>query len=303
VTAFIKISFSEPSPPKSTLLLLLHNGINNPPCLVISDSLLALHQKHQEQGILLSLPNKIPSSQVQFPYTLSTRRRGSSTPVYRTDLCVYCREGKTDYYARKRLITQAKNRYATPKYRLVVRFTNTTVVRPPLPNLALSGEKRRLMIQICQIIHSKLQGDIVFASAYSSELPKYGIKHGLKNWAAAYATGLLVARRALTKIGLADKYDGVKEPDGSHTMTEEIQDAGRPFKVFLDVGLRKTSTGSRVFGAMKGASDGGLYIPHSENRFPGYDSESKALDADTLKKYIYGGHVGEVNQPLVFVFG
>jgi ribosomal protein L18 len=139
-----------------------------------------------------------------------------------------------------------------------------------------------------------LQGDIVFASAYSSELPKYGIKHGLKNWAAAYATGLLVARRALTKIGLAEKYEGVKEPDGSHTMTEEIEDAGRPFKVFLDVGLRKTSTGSRVFGAMKGASDGGLYIPHSENRFPGYDSESKALDADTLKKYIYGGHIGEV---------
>jgi len=183
------------------------------------------------------------------------------------------REGKTDYYARKRLITQAKNRYATPKYRLVVRFTNTTV--------------------ICQIIHSKLQGDIVFASAYSSELPKYGIKHGLKNWAAAYATGLLVARRALSKIGLADKYEGVVEPDGSHTMTEEVDDAGRPFKVFLDVGLRKTSTGSRVFGALKGASDGGLYIPHSENRFPGYDSESKSLDADTLRKYIYGGHVGE----------
>ena len=148
-----------------------------------------------------------------------------------------------------------------------------------------------------------MQGDIVFASAYSSELPKYGIKHGLENWAAAYATGLLVARRALTKIGLAEKYEGVKEPDGNHTMTEEIEDAGRPFKVFLDVGLRKTSTGSRVFGAMKGASDGGLYIPHSENRFPGYDSESKALDADTLKKYIYGGHVGEVYQPLVFVFG
>jgi Ribosomal large subunit proteins 60S L5, and 50S L18 len=40
-----------------------------------------------------------------------------------------CREGKTDYYARKRLITQAKNKYAAPKYRLVVRFTNTTVVR------------------------------------------------------------------------------------------------------------------------------------------------------------------------------
>ena len=134
----------------------------------------------------------------------------------------------------------------------------------------------------------------MFAAAYSSELPRYGIKHGLKNWAAAYATGLLVARRALTKIGLADKYEGVTEPDGSYSTTEEIPDAGRPFKVFLDVGLRKTSTGSRVFGALKGASDGGLFIPHSDNRFPGYDAESKSLDADTLRKYIYGGHIGEV---------
>ena len=34
------------------------------------------------------------------------------------------REGKTDYYARKRLCVQDKNKYNTPKYRLVVRITN-----------------------------------------------------------------------------------------------------------------------------------------------------------------------------------
>jgi len=83
-------------------------------------------------------------------------------------------------------------------------------------------------------------------------------------------------------------------------LTEEGEDGPRPFKVFLDVGLRKTSTGSRVFGALKGASDGGLYIPHSDKRFPGYDSEAKSLDADTLKKYIYGGHVGEVPSSPLF---
>merc|ERR1711939_274103 len=33
---------------------------------------------------------------------------------------------------------------------------------------------------------------------------------------------------------------------------------------------------------MKGASDGGIYIPHSDKRFPGYDIETKELDADTL---------------------
>ena len=49
---------------------------------------------------------------------------------------------------------------------------------------------------------------------------------------------------------------------------------------------------------MKGASDGGILIPHSENRFPGYDMESKELDAETLKKYIFGGHVAEYMETL-----
>ncbi|KIJ56614.1 hypothetical protein M422DRAFT_62577 [Sphaerobolus stellatus SS14] len=190
------------------------------------------------------------------------------------------REGKTDYYARKRLIIQAKNKYNAPKYRLVVRFTNKQI--------------------ICQIIYARIQGDFVLCAATSKELPRYGIKHGLTNWTAAYATGLLVARRALTKLGISDKYEGVAEPDGTLTLTEALDDdeAPRPFKCFLDVGLRKTSTGARVFGALKGASDGGIYIPHNEKRFPGYDAESKELDAEVLKKYIYGGHVAEYMESL-----
>lgn len=49
---------------------------------------------------------------------------------------------------------------------------------------------------------------------------------------------------------------------------------------------------------MKGASDGGIFIPHSEKRFPGYDPESKELDAEILKKYIFGGHVAEYMESL-----
>jgi len=191
------------------------------------------------------------------------------------------REGKTDYYARKRLITQAKNKYNAPKYRLVVRFTNRDIV--------------------CQIITSELNGDKVFCSAYAHELKAYGIKHGLTNWSAAYATGLLIARRALKKLGLDETFAGVEEPDGEYQVTEAAEVDGeerRPFKCFLDVGLTRTSTGARVFGAMKGASDGGLYIPHSENRFPGYDVETKELDAETLRKYIFGGHVSEYMETL-----
>jgi len=187
------------------------------------------------------------------------------------------REGKTDYYARKRLITQAKNKYNSPKYRLIVRFTNTDV--------------------ICQIVYAKIQGDYVLASAYAHELPRYGVKVGLNNWAATYCTGLLVARRVLTKLNLAEKYQGVETPNGEFFEIEAIDGEARPFKAFLDVGLKRTTTGAKVFAAMKGAVDGGIYVPHSEKRFPGYDSET-GLNAEILRSYIYGGHIANYMREL-----
>ena len=93
----------------------------------------------------------------------------------------------------------------------------------------------------------------------------------------------------------------MEEPDGEYKLTEAAEVDGeerRPFKCFLDVGLARTSTGARVFGAMKGASDGGILVPHSESRFPGYDIETKELDAETLRKYIFGGHVAEYMETL-----
>ncbi|CAN0212894.1 unnamed protein product, partial [Ectocarpus sp. 13 AM-2016] len=90
------------------------------------------------------------------------------------------REGKTDYRARKRLICQDKNKYNSPKYRLVVRFTNKFV--------------------LAQIIYATIQGDVCMCQASSTELPRYGCKVGLKNYAAAYCTGLLVARRLLRQL-------------------------------------------------------------------------------------------------------
>merc|ERR1712167_258475 len=126
------------------------------------------------------------------------------------------REGKTDYYARKRLVTNDKNKFGTPKYRFVVRFTNKDI--------------------ICQVISSKIKGDVCHAAAYAHELPRYGLSVGLTNYSAAYCVGLLCARRLLTKYGLADNFD---------------------------VGLKRTTLGSKIFSAMKGAFDGGLEIPHS----------------------------------------
>jgi len=183
------------------------------------------------------------------------------------------REGKTDYYARKRLIIQDKNKYNSPKYRLVVRFTNKDIV--------------------AQIIYAKLTGDIVLAAAYSHELPKYGMPVGLTNYAAAYATGLLLARRVLTKLNLADKYKGNSTVNGEDYNVEPVADGPKPFYALLDVGLARTTTGSKIFAVLKGATDGGVEIPHSESRFVGYDKEASKLKAETLRKYIFGGHIKE----------
>jgi len=54
------------------------------------------------------------------------------------------REGKTDYYARKRLISQDKRKYNSPKYRMVVRFTNRYVGGRGEGEGAAAAERERL---------------------------------------------------------------------------------------------------------------------------------------------------------------
>merc|ERR1712039_466292 len=79
--------------------------------------------------------------------------------------------------------------------------------------------------------------------------------------------------------------------DGSMFCVEDQDGGPGAFRACLDVGLARTSTGAKVFAAMKGAVDAGLDIPHSEKRFPGYDAESKELNADVHRAHIFGGHV------------
>ena len=70
-----------------------------------------------------------------------------------------------------------------------------------------------------------------------------------------------------------------------------------------------TTTGNRVFGAMKGAVDGGVFIPHNTKRFPGYHFEAEEaatgkrgkviekaktkgkFEAKELREHIFGLHV------------
>jgi len=175
------------------------------------------------------------------------------------------RECRTDYYARKRLIIQDKNKYNTPKFRMVFRRTNRDI--------------------IMQIVAADMNHDRVLASAYSHELPAYGLKVGLTNYAAAYCTGLLLARRINTALKL--DYEGVEEVTGEHYNVESdfSDQEKKPFKALLDVGLARTTTGSRIFGGLKGAVDGGVNVPHNDKRFPGSGDPAKT------REYIFGAHV------------
>merc|ERR1719454_1402436 len=102
-------------------------------------------------------------------------------------------------------------------------------------------------------------------------------------------------------------FDGVKKADGEH-FEVEAEDR-RPFKAYLDIGLVRATTGNRSFGVMKGAADGGLYVPHEDRRFPSFsvikeaavtnkrgkaqEKESAKTDfkASVLRDHIFGKHV------------
>ena len=124
------------------------------------------------------------------------------------------REGKTNYRKRLKLLLSRKPR-------LVVRITNSKV--------------------IAQLVEYNPEGDRVVAAVDSSMLRSFGWKGDLNNTPAAYLTGLLVAKKALSK--------GISE-------------------AVLDIGLHSPTKGSRVFAVLRGAVEGGMEVPHSPEVFP-----------------------------------
>jgi len=193
------------------------------------------------------------------------------------------REGKTDFKARRKMVRQDKNKFNNRKYRLIVRFTNRKC--------------------ICQIAYATIRGDMVITQANSTELGKYGVPVGWKNYSCAYLTGLLIARRTLKQFGLDENFKGKETLDGGDYHVEDEENEQKPFKAILDVGLRRTTMGARMWGALKGAVDGGLHIPHNTKNFPGYKApEDKGAegdyDAEAHKDRIFGNHVKEYMEML-----
>ncbi len=123
------------------------------------------------------------------------------------------REGKTDYHARKAMVVSERPR-------LVPRFSAKNVS--------------------VQIIISKMNGDVVLASAHSRELKKkYGWKAPTGNIPAAYLTGLICGLKAKNNV---------------------VDNA------ILDIGLINPTKGSKIFAALSGVVDAGISVPHNENK-------------------------------------
>ena len=109
---------------------------------------------------------------------------------------------------------------------------------------------------------------------------------------------LYVKLQLLTKLNLHEIYAGNEEINGDEYNVESIEGSPGAFRCFLDIGLARTTTGARIFGVLKGAVDGGLDVPHSMKRFPGYDSESKEFNAEVHRKHIFGQHVADYMRKL-----
>lgn len=60
--------------------------------------------------------------------------------------------------------------------------------------------------------------------------------------------------------------------------------------------MARTSTGNRVFAVLKGAADGGIWVPHSNRRFPGFKKteDGDQYDPKVHRTRIFGAHIDHI---------
>jgi len=114
---------------------------------------------------------------------------------------------------------------------------------------------------ILQIIKSENAKDKILCSVNSKELLKLGWpedkKGSLKSLIAAYLSGYLLGKRA-------------KDMDE---------------KIILDIGLIPSTKGSRVYAAIKGASEAGINIDYNEKIMPDEERlKAGKIDEETFNK-------------------
>jgi len=107
---------------------------------------------------------------------------------------------------------------------------------------------------IAQIIKSEIEGDYILTQTSSHELKKnYSWIASGKNIPAAYLIGYIIGKKALDQ--------GI-----------EI--------VNLDMGLKRATTGNKVFALVQGANDAGLEIPVDSDVIPSQEAINGQVIAD-----------------------
>ena len=143
----------------------------------------------------------------------------------------------------------------------------------------LRGEKPRAVVRVsntrttCQLVTWAADGDMVSVSMTGTDLVKkfgWPATRSLKSVPASYLVGYAMGKAAI---------------------------AGGATEAVLDIGLAANSPGSRVYAALKGMSDAGLDIPHSEDVYPDEDrlngahiDESMTGDIESTKNTIEGAY-------------
>jgi len=128
----------------------------------------------------------------------------------------------------------------------------------------IKSNKTRLVIRkslsniSIQFVNFIPKGDQTIASASSVELKKFGWNR-TGNIPAAYLTGLLAGKKAKDK---------------------KIEEA------VLDLGLQRSTKGSRIYAALKGVLDSGVNVPHSADILPSEDRiKGKHISDAVIKQF------------------
>lgn len=109
------------------------------------------------------------------------------------------------------------------------------------PRLVVRKSNKNITVQL---VNYAEDGDNVVVTANSSELRKLGWNFATGNLPAAYLTGLLAGKKAVSK---------------------------KIVSAIADLGLQTPAKGSRLYAAIKGACDAGLTVSCSDEAFPSQD--------------------------------
>ncbi len=120
------------------------------------------------------------------------------------------------------------------------------------PRFVVRISNKNILVQLAR---SEIDGDYILTQASSSELAdKYDWQASGKNTPAAYLLGLMAGKKAL-KAGV----------EAAH----------------LDLGLKRPTSGSKVFAAVKGANDAGLEVPCDSDVMP----SPERINGTTVAEY------------------